>query len=298
MPLRHTFNTIIKQTLSTLSAGRQGKGTRIFMYHSIDDTGSALSVSPKELRSHLLLLQQGGWRVLSLAEVVVRLTGASTHEREVWLTFDDGYENFYTYAAPLLSEFGFPATVFLVTDLMGEKPSWFERDRTHIARLLDSFSLASTDRTHLANVTRDFAGTPLMNWSQIRELQRYGMDFQSHSSSHHFLTTLPVDALRADLDRSRQALADQIGVTAHILCYPYGDCNATVVRTAEEAGFSTAVLADDTGMENTRYAINRIGFSSLRPPSHIRFVLSAAFDHYAAWRRTVRYLKGDRSEGA
>jgi peptidoglycan/xylan/chitin deacetylase (PgdA/CDA1 family) len=297
MALHRTLNPVIKQTLATLSAGRQGRGLRIFMYHSIDDMGSALSVSPKDFRSHLSLFRQGGWRVLSLTEAMSRLTGVPPREREVWLTFDDGYENFYTHAAPLLGEFGFPATVFLVTDLVGKKPSWFERDRTQIARLLDSFSLALTERNYLANIMRDFACTPLMNWSHIRELQRYGVDFQSHSASHHFLTTLPVDELRADLWRSRQTLADQLGVTAPVLCYPYGDRNTTVTHVTEEAGFSTAVLADDTGMANTRYAINRIGLSSLRPPSHVRFVLSAAFDHYAAWRRVVyHFVKNHRSE--
>ena len=294
MPLRRTLNTAVKQVLSTLSGGRHGKGFRIFMYHSIDDTGAALSVSPKDFRSHLSFLQQGGWHALTLVEAVARLHGEPGSEREVWLTFDDGYENFYTHAAPLLNEFGFPGTVFLVTDLVGEKPLWFERDRAYIAQVLNSLPLTRTEYACLENVMRDLAGAQLMNWSQIRELQRYGIDFQGHSAGHHFLTTLPADELRADLDRSRQALADQLGIAATVLCYPYGDCNPSVRHAAEDTGFAAAVLADDSGADSTRYAIGRIGLSNLRPPSHFRFVLSAAFDHYATWRRTAHhFLKGN-----
>ena len=287
----------IKALLYACACGRERAGVSVLAYHSVDTTGSPLSIAPAEFRDHLALLRQKGWRGLSLAEFVARLNDVPGNRKEVFLTFDDGYENFYTQAAPLLAEFGFPATVFLVTDYVGKEPLWFLRDQTAIARFLGSFAYSDAETAQLVDLMREASKTPLMNWSQARELVRYGIDVQSHSAAHHFLTTLPVPELEADLRRSRTVLEDRLGVSLDLLCYPYGDCDPRVIAVTREIGFHGGLLADYYGPWSDPFRIGRVLLNGTMRPSDVRFALSPAVDYLAALRQRLSTLRSQALYG-
>lgn len=285
--IRRILKHGLKKALFAALHKQESEGVRLLAYHSVDRTGSLLSVTPEKLRAHLSYLRQNGWRGLSLSEFLARLAGEIGGPREVFLTFDDGYENFYTHAAPLLAEFAFSATVFLVTDYMGDTPLWFRRDRDAINRLLDRFVYTQGERTEMEMLMSGGETGRLMSWPQAQELLAQGIDFQSHSSQHRFLTSLSSDELLADLMRSRQRLTEKLGVTNELLCYPYGDCNAQVVEAARQTGFRAGVLANYHGPNADPFRIGRVLLNSDTSSVDFQFTLSPAIDAYVALRRRV-----------
>lgn len=300
--IRRRVHRSVKSLLLIAAGGGRPSVPRVLAYHSVDETGSILSVSAAQLRRHLALLREAGWRGLTAGEYLTRLQGHRSIEKEVFLTFDDGFENFYTQAAPVLAEFGFPATVFVVTDQVGGTPRWFTRDSDRIAQLMAGVPLTRTERAQWAVAWPALARMRLLSWDQARELVRRGFDVQSHSAAHHFLTGLPGDELAADLRRSRETLREQLGVSAELLCYPYGDCNDQVVAVGREVGFRAGFLAEYPGPSRSVFRMGRIGMNGAKRTCDLRFALSTAMDRQAALRRwagglLTRLAAAERGDG-
>src|SRR3989338_10904244 len=96
----------------------------ILTYHRVGPfTGDHVpTVSPQVFERHLRWLARIQHHVLGLGDVVDRLArGAPFPRRSVVITFDEGYEETYTVAWPLLKRFGVPATVFVATEEVGLK---------------------------------------------------------------------------------------------------------------------------------------------------------------------------------
>ncbi|PYQ10802.1 MAG: hypothetical protein DMH00_09990 [Acidobacteria bacterium] len=111
---------------------RESGGVKILMYHWISgDPGQRLrhwGVTPDQFEGQMRHLHEQGYRTLRLSEVAQAVQGLRPlSERTVALTFDDGYRDFLHFAAPILEEYGFTATVFLVADRVGEINAWDER---------------------------------------------------------------------------------------------------------------------------------------------------------------------------
>lgn len=99
----------------------------ILMYHRIADDGTDLCVPPSEFRDHLALLSEEGYKVLPLRELAHALRSGTVPERSVSITLDDGYLDALTHAAPILLEFRFPATFFIVSSTLdGPSEFWWE----------------------------------------------------------------------------------------------------------------------------------------------------------------------------
>lgn len=112
-----------------------------------------LYMPPALLRERFTMLRDGGYRVLGLGEAIARLNAGTLPPRAVALTFDDGATDFRSVALPLLTEFGFPATVYLTTyycqlqlpvfNTVLRYIFWKSRDRT-----LDSSGLTATPQRY------------------------------------------------------------------------------------------------------------------------------------------------------
>jgi peptidoglycan/xylan/chitin deacetylase (PgdA/CDA1 family) len=132
----------------------------------------------------------------------------------VMLTFDDGYEDFAEHAHPLLRQYGFDATVFLVSERVGRTNEW---DRGYGETL------------------------PLMDWDTIRTLDGQGVEFGGHSASHPMLTALGLDEVVGEASRCRAELVERLGHLVRPFAYPYGDFDDAVARTVGACGFEFAV---------------------------------------------------------
>jgi peptidoglycan/xylan/chitin deacetylase (PgdA/CDA1 family) len=189
----------------------------ILCYHQVSDAAEAernprFRVRADLFAAHMGYLKKSGYRCLSLREAFAALrTSGANRRKTVVLTFDDGYQDFYDRAYPVLRQYGFSATIFPVVDSIGKNSGW----------------------DHCL-------GNPLMGWETIDDLHRCGIEFGSHSMTHPFLTKIPVEAARQELVRSKQVLEDRLGTRVCSFAYPYGDKNPATERLVEEAGYSYA----------------------------------------------------------
>jgi len=188
-------------------------------------------------RRQMAYLKRFGYRVLDLEAAVQALFGgAALPSRSVVLTFDDGYRSFREHAFPVLKRFGFPATVFLVSGLLGKRAEWLEGGGPKPA---------------------------LMDVGEIRELHREGVRFGSHGITHPRLACLEPSAAREEIVGSRRMLEDLIGEPVEHFCYPYGDYDEGTRDLVEEGGYRSALTcirgaanAADNPLEIPRKAIS------------------------------------------
>lgn len=193
----------------------------ILMYHQVGDFPPMASHRStychyRRFAAQMAFLHRFGYRVLSLSEALAGLRGERpVPSRSVVLTFDDGYENFYEYAWPVLERYGFTAIVYLISGLVGKPSGWF---------------------------TRDNRDTPmLMSASRIRQLRSAGIDFGAHSVSHLRLADEPRERMRDEVFRSKVELEDVLGEPVQDFCYPYGSHDMNVVEAVADAGYRSAV---------------------------------------------------------
>jgi peptidoglycan/xylan/chitin deacetylase (PgdA/CDA1 family) len=211
----------------------------ILAYHRICDTpldGDPLRLCtpPKDLERVLRYLRSRPYRFVSFDEAVDAVTGDRSHAgRLVALTFDDGYEDFYTNAFPILQAYNLPATVFLVSGCIDATNRW-------------------DDRYGLPPV-------PLMTQRQIVDLATRGIDFGSHTVSHPRLTRLDAAEQEREVFDSKRTIEDLLGRPVRSFCYPHMDHNEHVRTLVRDAGYTRACGGEQS--ENGRYLVHRINVS-------------------------------------
>ncbi len=227
----------------------------ILCYHAVQPRWTApMSMEPEAFAQHAAWLARRR-TVLPLAHAVGRLDAAGRLPgRGVVLTFDDGFSSLYEHAFPVLLQHRLPATVFLVGKPLAEEGTdvdWVDRppqDR-----------LTTLDPDH------------------IREMQRHGISFESHSYAHADLTTLSYADCVRDLRSSRELLESLLGHPVRLLAYPRGRHNADVRAAAERAGYSHAFALPEGREEAGRYAVPRVGVYHDNTVSHLRVKLARPY---------------------
>lgn len=286
--VRRAIKPAVRRIFEVLAAG-PSRSAHVLTYHSIDNSGSLISVTEQEFRDQLNWLRTYGFRGLSAAEFISRRPDkAASAKPEVFITFDDGYENFFRQAAPLLREFGYPATVFIVPSLLGELPTWYERDADSIAALVKTFAPDAASAERYQREMQPLENARLMNWEQAGQLVAWGFDIGSHSNSHRFLTTLNDSDLFAELRDSREAIRTRLGVVPDLICYPYGDCNERVAAAARQAGYRVGFNGDPEQPDRGDFEIRRWAVAPGMTPRAFGYLVSRASDWEAALRRRLR----------
>jgi peptidoglycan/xylan/chitin deacetylase (PgdA/CDA1 family) len=192
-----------------------------------------LYVSPDSFERQLWTLRRLGLRGVCASEGIARLN-SGTSRGCVVLTFDDGYADTLTAAAPLMKRYGFSATCYVVSGAVGTYNSWD-------AELLQERK-------------------PLMRRDQLEQWLAAGMEVGSHSLSHQQLHELPQDAARYEIAESRTALRNMLGVPIEHFAYPFGHFNADIVEWVRHAGYSSAmtVLPGVARVSDDRLRLPRI----------------------------------------
>jgi peptidoglycan/xylan/chitin deacetylase (PgdA/CDA1 family) len=195
----------------------------ILMYHSIADEDETAAhpyyrtaTAPHVFAAQMDTLRQAGYSVITLAEAIRRLRTPESANRSVVITFDDGYRNFHSDAFPVMNQYGFTATMFLPT-------------------------------AYIANDHRIFNGKECLSWSEIRELQRYGIAFGSHTVNHPQLHDCAPHSIREELVGSKQIIEQALGCPVESFAYPYAfpeaddSFKARLRDTLSQAGYQNGV---------------------------------------------------------
>lgn len=174
------------------------------MYHAIDRSGSAISVTPEAFAEHVAWMASGVVRVVSLPELLALDDDADA----VALTFDDALESVGSEAAPLLAKHGFPATVFVVTGHVGGDNRWKGCGDPGIP------------------VQR------VLGWDELGRLGEQDWTIGAHTRSHPRLPLCSDHEVQDELAGSADDIRTALGERPETFAYPYGDVDSRVARAA------------------------------------------------------------------
>jgi peptidoglycan/xylan/chitin deacetylase (PgdA/CDA1 family) len=240
----------------------------IFTYHSLDESGAVTSTAPTIFQKQMEHLWRSGYRALSLATVVEMIRREERFpERTFVLTFDDGYKNVYTHAFPVLQNYGFSGTVFLITDYCGKMNDW-------------------------AGHSPAVARRPLVSWAEVREMSRHGVEFGSHTATHPDVSILAPARAEQEIRSSKKVIEDKLGVPVTTFAYPYGKYNAPVrqiVKRHFRGACSTKLGKARVGSDP--YLLKRIDMYYLNNFRIFSALSTNAFDWYMSFRHLLRELK-------
>ncbi len=295
--IRNLIKKIVKLICYGLGLFKTRQDIPVLTYHSIDTSNSVLSVSPETLRQQFQLFRDKGYEALSLEDYFQHKKQKKSLDKKFLITFDDGYQNLYTHAFPLLKEFSYPAVVFLVTGFIGKTASWIIRDEQIILdRLLPTLSEAEVDLEAEKDRLQETSTLPLLNWKEIEEMSAGGVDFQSHTHTHPFISTLDEQNLQSELAQSREILENRLHNKVTGFCYPYCDYeHPQAVRQLTDTRYEGAFIGDQfNGARKTpdKFYITRIAIWEFTTPFDLKFFFSPG---YSIYKSIAKFAKGARS---
>ena len=241
--------------------------TPILMFHEVlpDDTAALppYAVTQSRLRAVLADFTRRGYRPGTLQDVVAGLDGGGPpHGRRLVLTFDDGTRDFFDYALPVLQEFDFTATLFIVAGLVGRTRSW-----------------------HMPGDGGALPPVPLLTAGQLRDLVAAGFVVGAHTMTHPVLPTLSSDQAQREIAGSRATLQSMLGRPVEWFAYPYVALTSAIQAQVRDAGYWGA--CGGYHHPHSRYHLARIDGSVFTVPQ-LRLRTSGLF----YWtRRFVRQAR-------
>lgn len=190
----------------------------VLTYHKLSRNGTpdTMTVREADFEAQMRFLRENGYRVIPLDDLFEFLQFRSQiPARSVVITFDDGWRSVYDIAWPILKKYGYPATLFVYTDLI-------------------------------------VGSREMLSWEQVRELSRNGFDIQCHSKTHRHLGRKKrkesfrdyFEAVRKEIVESSKIIRKYTGREVKYLAYPYGDTNALVEAMTRQEGYRLAFTVE------------------------------------------------------
>ena len=215
-----------KQMTATMVADSEN-GTKVLIlnYHKIDNTFISLAVRPDDFDTQMKYLSENGYHTISPDELYDSLAGTGElPDNPVMITFDDGYEDNYVNAYPILKKYGFKATIFVVTSFLDKNKKGY------------------------------------MSWDQAREMDTNGISIQSHTVDHKSMTDLTDDQLRMELVDSKKKAEKELGHPVNYMAYPTGTYNLHIAQMVKEAGYKAAftIKYGNVDKASNIYALERV----------------------------------------
>jgi len=234
----------------------------ILTYHSFDYERGLLSVAPENFEKQMRYLKDKHYNVISFGELVEGIKNKKKFAHNtVVITIDDGYENNFTYAYPILKKYSLPATVFIITNYMGINAAF-------------------------------------LSWDQVREMSKNNISFGGHTKNHVYLPSInKEDILWDEIAGCKKAIEEHIGIPVDYFCYPLGGFMEEAEMLVRKAGYKGACVTnrgDDILNRYNVYEINRISvrnsnpyfsFSNFISPIRFRAKLSGYYNFYRREKR-------------
>lgn len=297
----------------------------VLMYHRVfprgervpDYSPQGMSVTPVEFEMQMSFLRRY-YDVVPLARIVGAVRGELPFSANMCaVTFDDGWQDVYEHAFPILRRHDIPATIYLTTGFVDET-AWFweERSKYLLAllnehcrnrrlspdemevaiqqlerfgltqiimvplRRLPSFILEkgremkawSLERRDglmrsLESLVRQLipdARRPFLNWDEIRDMARAGLEFENHTVTHSILPELAAADAESEVCAAAARIEAMLARTPTHLAYPYGKLDEEIRQKVQQFGVRSATTTR-LGLirqESDPYALNRVNICS------------------------------------
>lgn len=209
------FLTItLAAALLVIYGARRNYVIPILMYHSVypnPDPHYRLAVSAESFDRQMRFLKEHRYNVVSLAEIARLLKNKRRiPPQTVAITLDDGYQNNYTYAFPVLRRYALPATIFIIVNEVGRR----QGDR--------------------------------LSWEQIRQMQESGLiTIGSHCLGPEPLVNLASEKeIKKEIFESKRILEETLGRKVEAFSYPEGRFTKRIRQLVIEAGYKVAVVTN------------------------------------------------------
>lgn len=205
----------------------------ILSYHGVAESNARvdpefLRVSPAALRGQLDVLLGAGFEIVTVADLAARADGAEPPPGMAALSFDDGMDDNHANLLPILREYGVPATVYVITGLVGNDNPWMA---------------AGTSR--------------MMTEDELLDLHAAGVELGAHTVTHPNLEELGYDDCMQEMTASRDFLRELTGAPVRTFAYPFCKYRDEAVRAARDAGFEAAVTCQWRGSWD-RFEMKRV----------------------------------------
>jgi peptidoglycan/xylan/chitin deacetylase (PgdA/CDA1 family) len=210
-------------TLPTIAAKRvppaEPAGATVLCYHIVEGPRDPrMEISRDTFRQQMRYLEMTGYNVIPLRHLHEFVIGkrASLPKNAIVITIDDGWRSTFTEVFPEMQRRKWPFTVFIYPNIIGKTSN-------------------------------------AMTWDQIRKMAKAGVDVQSHSFSHGFLSrgrqrsrseAEYAEWLQRELVKSKEVLEKETGKKVQFLAYPYGDYDQNVAERAGKAGYAAALTCN------------------------------------------------------
>ncbi len=217
----------------------------ILMYHYVEyvkDAGDIirkrLDIVPSLFEEHLKALEKAHYETYFVKDVPDILDGKINYSTQsAVLTFDDGYEDFYTDVFPLLKKYNVRATLYVIYDFIGRKGFLSEK--------------------------------------QIRELIDSNLvEIGSHTLDHTYLKSVPKDFADKQIIESKKKFEDTFGIKIKTFAYPFGAFNTDNIETVKKAGYIAAVsvISGEKQSKENLFYMSRIRPGLFTPQSMIQVI--------------------------
>lgn len=178
----------------------------ILMYHYIepwppgpDEVRQGLTVTPEDFAAQMAYLHAHGYATVSLYDLVAALAvGQDLPEKAVVITFDDGYRTLIDFAVPIMQQYGYTGTVFVITQLMDEEFPQY------------------------------------LTWDQAKGLHAQGWMIEPHTKTHDQLAGRGRDFQLYQMLGSILTVEAQLGRTPRFFAYPSGEYDELTVSLVKE----------------------------------------------------------------
>lgn|SRR3990167_340407 len=208
----------------------------IIMYHYVeyvedenDTIRKSLTIAPHVFESQLATLAKHGYTTYTVSDVPNILNGSIPYtQKNIVLTFDDGYADFYTDVYPLLQKYNAKATVYVITNFIGRKG--------------------------------------FLTSAQIQELAKSPLvEIGSHTLNHMYLKGGRRDIVKTEITESKKILENLTNTTINTFAYPYGAFDIQALTEVQEASYSAAVSVIPGNQQSliNEYYLARIRAGSL-----------------------------------
>jgi peptidoglycan/xylan/chitin deacetylase (PgdA/CDA1 family) len=236
----------------------------ILMYHSIGRNRAQFTVTPEAFEKQMAFLKSSGRECMKLSEFAERLRSGTLPANAVAVTFDDGYEDNFSEALPILKRYSIPATIFISTAYIGK-----------------TFMIS------------DGIPLPFMSEDEIKQSLKTGLiELASHGHWHKVMRDLTKEGALQDIKESNRVAGNLIGKEPKCFAYPYGKYSEEMLAILKELGFECAVTVKE-GVVDSRsnlFELPRMAIASSTSMAEFKCKVSKP-RLYLAIKRLVRRNK-------